>query len=187
MLRSVFLGGILPVVAFSAVEEFYGATAGLIAGMAFGIGEIIYERLKLGRVSAITWIGNALLIALGAISLISDDGVWFKLQPAIIEAAVALGLIGSVALGKPLLILMAEKQLPPGTVPAEQRALFNGRMRGLSLRFGLFFAIHAALATWAAFHWSTAAWALLKGGGFTGSMIAYVGVEILLMRRAARR
>jgi intracellular septation protein len=58
---------------------------------------------------------------------------------------------------------------------------------GLTIRMALFFLFHAALATWAALYWSTTAWALLKGLGFTGSFILYMLVEVIFLRRKARR
>ena len=82
---SLFFGGLLPIIAFTVIEEKYGIIAGLIAGMIFGLGEIIYEYITVKKVSTITWIGNGLILGLGGISLISNEGVWFKLQPAILE------------------------------------------------------------------------------------------------------
>jgi intracellular septation protein len=52
----------------------------------------------------------------------------------------------------------------------------------MTLRIGVFFALHAALAAWAALCWSTTAWAALKGVGFTLSMLVYVVAETVLLR-----
>ena len=91
----LFFGGLLPVIAFTVIEEKYGIIAGLIAGMFFGFGEILFEILKYKKVQTITWIGNGLLIGLGAISLFSTEGIWFKLQPAIFEFGFFVFLFGS--------------------------------------------------------------------------------------------
>ena len=194
MLRSLFLGGILPVIAFSVIEDRFGTLWGLIAGMVFGLGEILWEWRTLRKVEVITWGGNGMILVLGGISLLTQDGIWFKLQPAIIEAAMAFALVGSVALGKPLLVPLMEKAMKQqGAVldfsaraMAPQEAPIHRifiAIRGLTLRMGIFFAFHAVLATWAALHWSTAAWAILKGVGFTGSMVVYMGLEAVLLRR----
>ena len=37
-LRALLLGGLLPVIAFTVIEEVYGTLWGLIAGMVFGVG-----------------------------------------------------------------------------------------------------------------------------------------------------
>lgn len=185
--RSLLLGGILPLVAYSVVEEVYGPTWGLALGMAFGIAEILYERLKMGKVETITWVGNGLLLALGGVSLLTQEGMWFKLQPAILEAVMGGMLIGSSAMNRPLLVELARKQrmlerFPPGVV-----AIMERNFAGFNLRVGLFFMVHAIIAAWAALHWSTRAWVLLKGIGFTGSLCVYALVEIWFMRRRLGR
>ena len=184
--RALLLGGILPVVAFAVVEEVWGPKAGLVAGMVFGVGEILWEWRTQKKVQAVTWIGNGLLLGLGAVSIVSDEGYWFKLQPALLEGAMALALIGSHVLGKPLLLAMARKQMPPESLPAATRPVYEARLRGMNLRMGLFFAVHTVLAVWSALDWSTAAWALLKGVGFTASMVAYVAAEVLWVRMRNR-
>ncbi len=184
--RALLLGGILPVVAFAVVEEVWGPKAGLVAGMVFGVGEILWEWRTQKKVQAVTWIGNGLLLGLGAVSIVSDEGYWFKLQPALLEGAMALALIGSHVLGKPLLLAMARKQMPPESLPAATRPVYEARLRGMNLRMGLFFAVHTVLAVWSALYWSTAAWALLKGVGFTASMVAYVAAEVLWVRMRNR-
>ena len=107
---SLFFGGLLPVIAFTVIEDQYGPVYGTIAGMIFGFGEIIYEKWRYNQVSKMTWIGNALILFLGGISIISQDGIWFKLQPALFEAGFAIILWGSLVMGKSLLAAMAEKQ-----------------------------------------------------------------------------
>lgn len=174
---SLFFAGLLPVIAFTLIEEYYGVMAGLIAGMVFGVGEICWELYKYKKVQKMTLFGNGLLLALGAVSLVSSEGIWFKLQPAVMEGLFALILWGSVLMGKPLLSYLAEQQghqLPD---------LIKSRMKGITFRSGLFFALHAGLAVWAAVAWSTTNWALLKGIGLTVSFILYLVVEGVLLRK----
>lgn len=178
---SFFFGGLLPVIAFTVIEEKYGPLWGTVAGMVFGFGELIYEKVKLKKISLITWIGNGMILGLGAVSIISQDGIWFKLQPALLEIFFALFLWIGLLFKKNFLIMMAEKQ--GQSFPEVMKPYFNG----ITLRLGLFFAIHAALATWAAFSWSTEAWAFLKGIGVTLSMIVYIFFEALFIRWKARK
>ena len=173
---SLLFAGLLPVIAFTVIEEKYGIMAGLIAGMVFGVGEIIYELIRYRKVSTMTWVGNALLLVLGGVSLISSDGIWFKLQPALIEAGMFVFLFGTWIMKKPFLVLIIEKQNP--TAPD----FIKERLSGMTFRLSLFMLAHAVIATWAAFKWSTEAWAILKGIGLTVSMIFYLGAEILYTR-----
>lgn len=177
----LFFGGLLPVIIFTVIEEGYGVMAGLCAGLVFGAGEVIYELVRYKKVSTLTWVGNGLLILLGGISLISQDGIWFKLQPALFEAGFFIFLFGSWLLKKPFLQLIIEKQTPE--VPDFLKNTFSG----MTFRLSLFMLAHAILATWAAFEWSTRHWALLKGIGLTVSLILYLGAEILWLRYKIRK
>ena len=177
----LFFGGLLPVIAFTIIEEKYGVVAGLIAGMVFGGGEIIFEIIKYKKVQTITWIGNGLLIGLGAVSLISTDGIWFKLQPALFEFGFFIFLLCSWILKKPFMKLMIEKQNP--TAPD----FLKNAMSGITLRISFFFLAHAIIATYAAFYWSTEAWAILKGVGLTVSMVLYMVLEMVWIRRNIQR
>jgi intracellular septation protein len=175
---SFFFGGLVPVIAFTVIEEKYGVIAGLITGMIFGLGEIVYELIRHRKVSTMTWIGNGLLLVLGGVSLVSSEGLWFKLQPALMEGLFALAMWGSCIIKKPLLVVLAEKQgqqLPD---------LVKGKLNGVTWRTGFFFAIHTGLAVWAAVDWTTTNWALLKGIGLTVSFILYLLFEVYYLRRS---
>lgn len=178
---SLFFAGLLPVIAFTLIEEYYGTLAGLIAGMVFGAGEITYELIKYKKVQKMTWLGNGLLLVLGALSLLSSEGLWFKLQPALMEGVFAMILWASVIAGKPLLSYLAEQQ------GHNFNPTVKDRLKGVTLRTGVFFAIHAALAVWAALSWSTTAWALLKGLGLTISFVVFLVLEGMFLRRALQR
>jgi intracellular septation protein len=88
---------------------------------------------------------------------------------------------------KPILLLMLQKQ---GSLPADgDESLRPGAAEvlrqgfsALTLRMGVFFALHCGLAVWAALDWSTGAWALLKGVGLTVSLLVYMVAESLILR-----
>ncbi|RYZ77055.1 MAG: intracellular septation protein, partial [Proteobacteria bacterium] len=172
----LLFGGILPVVAFAIVEERYGVVWGTIAGMIFGVAELLYEKIRLGKVNGITWFSNALILVLGAISLISKDGVWFRLQPALLLACFGLAMLGSNIIGKPLLVAMAVKQRPD--IPPERLMI----LKNLNLRVSVLLLILAGVSVDAALRWSVEAWAFLKGFGVTIIMVAYFGLEVVWAR-----
>lgn len=186
-LRSLLMAGLLPVLAYTFVEEYFGTIWGLVAGMALGVGEILNEWRTQRRVETMTWIGNGMILSMGLISLVTGDGLWFKLQPAIIEAVTAIFLMGSVIIKKPFMVLMGEKQGIFDKIHPEIRPLMISLFSGLTFRIGLFFLGHSLLATHAALYWSTSAWAILKGVGLTVSMIAYMAVEVLLLRSRIKK
>ena len=153
-LRSLLLGGFLPVVVFTIVEEKYGPLWGLVLGMIFGALEVLHEAVKYRKVELITWIGNGLLIFMGGVSLLTQDGLWFKLQPSLMEAGMALLLVGSVLVGKPFLVMMAEKQKTFERFSPPLVSVMRESFKGITWRLGFFFSVHAFLAAYAAFYWS---------------------------------
>jgi intracellular septation protein len=183
------VGGVLPVISFALVEEWYGTVGGLIAGVAFGVGEIIYEYVTLKKVQTVTLAGNALVIILGGISLFESDPVMFKLQPALLLFAFAVFILGSSALKRPFLVEMSKKQMPqfnPEQNPEQWRHI-QKTLGGLNTRFGFALIGLALLSTYAAYEWSTAAWAFLKGIGAPLILFIYIGIEVWLMRRRQRQ
>ena len=178
---NLFFGGILPIVAFTVIEEKYGVFYGLIAGLFFGVAEIIYELIRYRKVSQMTLISSSLIIIMGCISLFLNDGVWFKLQPAIFEFGFFIFLLGSWILKKPFLKSMVEKQNP------EVPEFFKNKLSGITLRLSLFFLIQSIVATYAALYWSTEAWAILKGIGLFVSMAIYMAIEMFWIRFNLRK
>lgn len=177
---SLLFGGLLPIIAFTLIEDHYGPLWGTLAGMVFGVGEITYELIHFRKVSSITWIGNGMILGLGGISIFTQDGFWFKMQPAILEAFFAFFLWGSLLTKKNVLLMMAEKQNP--NIPE----ILKSNFKGITFRIGIFFFLHALLATWAALEWSTTAWAWLKGAGVMISMVIYMIAEGIYLRAKIR-
>jgi intracellular septation protein len=177
--RKIIFGALLPILAFTWLEEKYGILWGVIGGMVFSCGEIFFEYWQEKRVSTLSWVAAVGILVLGSISIMAQDGLWFKLQPAIFEGAMALTIFVFGWRGRPFLLWLLEqqKQSPP--------AFLQTRFKGVSWRLGVFFALHAVLATWAAWAWSTRSWAMLKGVGFLASFFLYFGVEVYFLRRAA--
>jgi len=168
-------------VAFTCIDEFYGPFWGTIAGIGIGLIEVAQEWIRFRKVERITWISNLMIVVLGAATLFSENGFWFKMQPAILEFGMASVLWISSARGLGLLTLMALKQNPDLPVVAQTW------MQGLNARLGVFLFMHGLLATWAALEWTTVAWALLKGVGLTVSLVIYLVIEILWFRRKLKQ
>jgi intracellular septation protein len=168
---------LLPVLVFTAIEEFYGTKAGLIAGVIFGAGEVFYEYRKYGKPQTVTLIANALVLVLGAVSLFESNAVFFKLQPALLVFMMAGGLLVSSLLKKPFLVELAKKQRP------DLPAVALSRMAGLNLRMGFCLIAIAALGVYAAFEWSTVWWAAYKAVGAPVLLVLYVLIDLAILKR----
>ncbi len=178
---SLFFGGLLPIIAFTVIEDKYGIFYGLIAGLFFGGAEIIYELARYKKVSQMTLISNGLILIMGSVSLFLNDGIWFKLQPAIFEFGFFIFLFVTWILKKPFLKSIIEKQNP------EAPDFFKNKLSGITFRLSLFFLIQSIIATYAAFYWSTEAWAILKGVGLFVSMTIYMAIEMFWIRLSLKK
>ena len=174
--RNFLIGGLLPVIAFTVVEEVYGTMGGLIAGIVFGAAEMIWEYWRERRVQKITIGANLLVVVLGLVSLYEGSGIWFKMQPAILLFAFSIFLLGSSLVKKPFLVAMARKQNP--STPEAALEL----LAGMNFRISFVFLGLTALSVYAALHWSTAAWATLKGVGVPIVLFVYMAIEVVVIR-----
>ena len=107
-------------------DALVNATWFLVAGSAAGVavGLIVEKRLAL-----LPLLVGGFALVFGLLTLLTGDGLWVKLKVTILNASLAVALIGGLALGKqPLRALL-------GTViPINDRA-----WRILTFRYGLFF------------------------------------------------
>ncbi len=172
---------LLPVLVFALIEELYGTTAGLIAGVIFGAGEILYEYRTLGKPQTITLIANGLVLVLGGISLFESNALFFKLQPAIFVFVMAGGLLFSSIVKKPFLVMLAKKQRP------DMSEVVTARMAGLNLRLGVALIGIALVGVYAAFEWSTFWWATYKAVGAPVLIIFYTFLDLLVMKWRIQR
>lgn len=179
--RKIVFGALLPILAFTWLEESYGLVWGLVGAIAFSTGEIILEYWREKRISYFSGITFIAIFVLGGISLLAQDGIWYKLQPALFELGMALVIVVFGFRGKPFLLWLMEQQ---GQHPAE---FLRARFAGISWRLAIFFFLQSAVTAWAAYFWSTLQWGMVKGIGFFASFFLYFGLEIFFLRRVASR
>lgn len=173
---------LFPVILFTVVEEWGGLTWALIFSIIYAVIEVSWEWWRHRRPSGITLFSNCMVVGLSGVSYFTQSGVWFKLQPAILELVMAVFLIGSYFLKKPMLVVMMRQQ--GHQVNQAMEAFFSG----LTLRMGFFFIFQATLAAIASFYWSTEVWAFLKSIGIFIMMIGYMLIEVVIYRwRQSRR
>lgn len=167
---------LIPLILFTVVEEWGGLTWALILSVIYAIGEIGWEYGKYRQVSKLTLFSNMMVVGLSFVSYLTQDGMWFKLQPAILEALFAVLLIGSFLIKKPLLISIMQAQGQP------MNEVMIPFFTGLTCRMGFFFIAQAGLAVYASFYWSTEVWAFLKSIGLFIMMILYMFLEVMMFK-----
>ncbi len=168
---------LFPVILFTLVEEYGGLTWALILSVVYAFTELSWEWFRYRTLSKLTLFSNFMVVGLSAVSYFTQDGMWFKLQPAILELVMAVILMGSFLMKKPLLVGMMEQQ--GHAVNEPMRHFFNG----LTFRMGGFFLVQSGLAVVASIYWSTEVWAFLKSIGIMVMMVLYMLIEVFIFRK----
>lgn len=171
------IASLLPVIAFALVEEIYGTMAGLIACAVLAVVETVYEWKTLGRPQTVTVIANALVLALGGLSLYETNATFFKLQPAILVFVFAGVLIVSSFFGQPFLVGLMKKQRP------DLNQLGETLLAGLNLRMGIALVVAGLVGVYAAFYWPTPWWATYKAVGIPAFIAVYMFADIAIWKR----
>lgn len=154
------LPGLLPLIIFIAVDAIWGTEAGLIVALGFGLAELIIILIRERRFDWFVILDTALLILLGAVSLISKNEIFFLIKPVLINM-IFLAIIGISAFSnRNILLLYSRRYLKdltfkPEILPELQK---NFRILFWVLLF------QTLLTLYAAFYLSKAAWAFISSG-----------------------
>jgi len=173
LLKSI-LPGLLPLFVFIIADEIWGTKIGLFVALIFGLLELIYTYIKSKKIEKFILTDTLLLMALGGISIILDNDIFFKLKPAIIESILVL-LIGISAFGpKNLILNMSKRYFKDIEISIEQSRLMQKSLKGIFY----ITSFHIVLIIYSAFFLSNETWAFISGGLFYIIFIGYFVIEI---------
>lgn len=166
-----------PLAVFLVAYVGYGlmpATAALIAATAVALVVSLAVSRRLPWMPLIT---AAVVGVFGGLTLWFNDETFIKMKPTIVQGAIAVLLLGGLAVGRPLL-----RPVLGAAWPMDETG-----WRRLSFRFGLFFAVMAGVneAVWRSL--STDAWVAFKVFGLTGATFLFALAQVPLMNRHSAR
>ncbi len=152
------LPGLLPILIFVVIDEFWGTRAGIVAALIIGIIQLIYFKIKEGRIEKFVLIDTLLIVIMGLASILLENDHFFKLKPVIIEI-VLLAIIGFSTFSKYNYMLSITQRIAKKNIEIKGEAL--NRMQ-LQMRY-LFFIIlfHSILSLYATFYLSNQLWAFI--------------------------
>lgn len=176
MKNKFFLISFLPAIAYWYLEENYPIKIAVIGGLALSILEISFEKFFLKHVHKISWANFFLIFFLGGLSLLGDEGKWFKLQPAITGVAIGLGLIIFRLRNKSFFSEMLKEMNPDQTPP-------EWILSTMELHTGIFFGIYGSWMFYVVFYLSTDQWLFFKTLGFYLCFVVFFIFELLFLRR----
>jgi intracellular septation protein A len=177
---------LLPILVFLVVDGLVEDPVWAIgAALAFVAFQTVVMLVRHRRFDWLILLDAALIGGLGAISLLSEDDLFFKLKPAIMEGLM-VPLFLFLALGGPGLL---QRYLERYTAGVTFRPEALPLLRRMLVLMSLLIAVHAGAVVLAALHMSRRAWGLVSGPGFYVLAVPILGWTLyqrLKARRAAR-
>ncbi len=167
---TVDYGPLLVFLAFYLATDLLVATAALIAVTLLALVLALWIERRVPWMPVVT---AAVVGVFGGLTLWSGDETFIKIKPTVAQLLFAAVLLGSLALGRPVL-----KPLLGAAWPMDDLG-----WRRLSLRFAIFFLVMAALneAVWRT--QSTDVWVLFKVFGLFGLTMLFSFAQVPLMSR----
>ncbi len=142
----------LPLIAFFVSYKLWGIYVATGVAIAAGVLQIGVTLLRRQRVKPVQWIGLGFIIIFGTATILLHDEFYIKLKWTLFYGLMGLLILGAFALGKnPLRSLLgSEIELPPDA------------WQKLSVSWGLFFLLLAALNQYFASTLSLDSWVKVK-------------------------
>lgn len=144
------------------LQGIYVATGVAIAATVF---QIIWAKVRHGKVDAMLWVSFAIIGVFGGATLLLHDETFIKWKPSVLYWLFSVILLTSNLFFKKNLMqsLLSEKMALPLRV-----------WNRLNLSWSLFFALLGFINLYVAFNYSTDAWVNFKLFGFTGLMLVFI-------------
>ena len=177
--NSFFLISFLPAIAYWYLEENYTLQVALIGGLLLAGLEITLEKIFTKHVHSISKFNFYLILSLGTIAFVGQEGIWFKLQPFFTGL-----LMGGY------LIYRAKKNnsLMLETLKSMDRALPNENIiRFMERDLAVFLILYGLFMGYIAIFHTTSEWTFFKTIGFyICSFIFFIGEMFVAKKRATK-
>ncbi len=177
------LPGLLPLFVFIAADEIWGTRIGLIIAIGFGVLQLAYSFIRFRKFDKFIIADTLLLSAMGGISILLENDIFFKLKPAIIEALLCLILGISVFSDKNIIMMMTQNMMRGIEINPLQEQMMARKLRWM---FWIFTS-HTLLIVISAVYMSKEAWAFISGGLFYILVVLMTVPELVIMKMRQRK
>lgn len=177
------LPGFIPLFVFIVADEIWGTKVGLFVAVGVGILELAWIAIKEKRFEKFVLFDTLLLVVLGAVSILLDNDIFFKLKPGLIELILVAVLAVSAFSKVNLVGLMGKRYMKDVSFNAGQMEKMR---KSLKAMFYLF-STHTILVFYSAFFMSKEAWAFISGGLFYIIFGVYFLFEIIRQKKSQKK
>ncbi|MFA6238321.1 MAG: septation protein IspZ [Bacteriovorax sp.] len=177
--NNLFLTSFLPAVAYWYLDEHYPVRIALIGGISLSIAEILFEKFYNKHVHALSKFNFFLILFLGGLSLLGDNGIWFKMQPALSFWGVSVFFIYRLRRGNGVFSEMMEAM-------GQAKRLPDFIIRAMEIQMTVLFIFYGVLMAILAFCFPTSTWLFFKTVGLYIILGIFMGVQVYLNRKRMR-
>lgn len=153
--KSFFLISFLPAIAYWYLEAYYPIRIAVAGGLALAVLEIILEKIFVKHIHTVSKANFFLILLLGGLSLLGDEGIWFKLQPCLTGIGISAFMGYRLKKGRGLLVEFIG-DLPMKNKPPE---FF---IESMERHLTIYFFLSGIFMGYIAFFHSTDTWAFFK-------------------------
>jgi isopentenyldiphosphate isomerase len=168
------LPGFIPLFVFIIADEIWGTKIGLFVAVSVGVAEMLWVGFKEKRFDKFILFDTLLLVVLGAVSILLDNDIFFKLKPGLIELILVAVLAVSAFSKVNIVGLMGQRYLKDAQFNEAQMTQMRKSLKSLFY----IFAGHTLLVFYSTFFMSKAAWAFISGGLFYILFGVYFLIEL---------
>lgn len=154
--------GFLPLIVFIIADSFFEPAIAITIALATAMVELIISYIKDKTLDKFVLVDVGLIVALGMISILLDNEIFFKLKPAVIELLFCILLAVSVFSPVNIILMMTKRYMRNIQLGEAQVAQMT---RSMTVLFYIFLG-HTVLIVYSAFFMSKQAWAFISGGLF---------------------
>lgn len=172
------LPGLIPLFIFIIADEIWGTRVGLITALVVGVGEVIFVWIKEKRIDKFILFDTLLLVAMGGVSILLDNDLFFKLKPGIIGVILSVLLGISAFTPRNFLLAMSQRYTGGMEFSDEQYRKMTQSIKALFF----IFSIHTLLVFYSAWFMSNEAWLFISGGLFYILVGAYFLYEFIKIK-----
>lgn len=167
------LPGFLPIIVFIIVDEFWGTWYGLVVAIGIGVMELGIGLVRKRQVDRFVIFDVGLLLALGGVSLLLDNDIFFRLKPGVISLLMT-GMIGFSAFSRHNILLQMSQRYMKGVEmnPYQMWMMQQTMKRIFWLLLG-----YSLLSILSAFIGPKSVWGFLNGPGLFVVMGLYMVLE----------
>jgi len=169
------LPGFIPLIIFIIADEIWGTKIGLIVAVAIGLLSLVYFWVKDHKFDKFILFDTILIVALGVISILLDNEVFFKLKPALIGVLVCAILAVSVFTPSNIMFNMSKRYMKGIEFNDAQ---FRQMQKSMRVMFWLF-TIYTLLVFYSVWFMSNKAWAFISGALFYIMFGVYLAFEFI--------